>query len=148
MTIEEIAELTSLDTKSASLAKQREFDEPFVFSGDETEIPAMTEAAESMGLRITEGRFHHLIGNSDKGRAVEMLVEILSAKLRDPVTIGIGDGRNDMEMLEKVNYSVVVRQADGGIHPALSTKGFILSDAAGPAGFSSSIIGLIKKLGR
>ena len=71
MTPAEIAALTGLSLDDAVLAKQREYGEPFVFPGAADE--RMLQAIEASGLRWTQGRVFHLMGNHDKGKAVALL---------------------------------------------------------------------------
>ena len=71
MTPAEIAVLTGLSLDEAVLAKQREYGEPFVFPGAADE--RMLQAIEASGLRWTQGRLFHLMGNHHKGKAVALL---------------------------------------------------------------------------
>lgn len=71
MTAEGIAELTGLTLEEASLAKLRDFGEPFVFEVDPDE--RFIKAIEESGLHWTQGKLHHIMGDNDKGKAVYML---------------------------------------------------------------------------
>jgi len=69
MTDEEVASLTGLSLGEAALAKQRDFDEAFVFDGAPDE--RFLQAIETAGLRWTQGQFFHILGNHDKGGVCE-----------------------------------------------------------------------------
>lgn len=104
MTPEEIARECGLSLKQARLAKQREYDEPFVCAGD----PG--PAAAELGLRCSRGvRFWHLHGDTDKGRAVRALLrEIGPAR-----AVGIGDSMLDLHLLEACAVRAAVARPDG-----------------------------------
>ncbi|MGB7296962.1 MAG: HAD-IIB family hydrolase, partial [Candidatus Aminicenantales bacterium] len=92
LTVEEVAELTGLSRREASLAKQREYDEPFLLADPES-FETVCETAAAAGLKITRGgRFFHLIGENDKGKAVRLLRTIYeNEEVRSLKTIGLGD---------------------------------------------------------
>lgn len=73
MAVEEIASLTKLTREEAEMAKERDFDEPFIFAGTVHELPLLFDAIKKKGFNYTQGQFHHILGNSDKGRAVAYL---------------------------------------------------------------------------
>jgi len=54
-----IAELTNLSTREANLARQRDFDEPFIFPGKPDQ--RFLRAIEEIDLQWTEGRFFHIM---------------------------------------------------------------------------------------
>jgi mannosyl-3-phosphoglycerate phosphatase len=110
MTEEEIAEDSSLPLKLARLAKRRQYDEPFrIIEGTEKEV---LKAITGESLRYTKGgRYFHLMGNSDKGKAVAILKELYSQKFGRVKTFGIGDSSNDLSILEVVDVPIFMREA-------------------------------------
>lgn len=133
----EVSDLTGLPEAKAALARQREHGEPFVLeSGDED---ALRRAAERRGLRITRGgRFHHLTGPHDKGKAVRQVLKLLAPDR----TIGLGDAENDLSLLRAVDLPILVPRPDGGVDPALATA---LPEAArapapGPGGWNEAVL--------
>jgi hypothetical protein len=60
-----LVELTGLPPEEALLCKERDFDEPFLFHGDE-EKEALFRAIRNSGLATTQGVYYHLLGNNDK----------------------------------------------------------------------------------
>lgn len=143
MTDEEVAVLCGLSAEEARLAKKREYDEPFVVAGGE--LPEAVEtAAGRAGLRVVKGgRFFHLIGASDKGRAVSAL-RGLYEKARGPLrTVGLGDSLNDEPMLRAVDVPVLVRKPDGGYDPGIDIPGLIRAPGAGPDGWREAVLGIM-----
>lgn len=111
MTPEEIAEQTRLSLQMARLAKQREFDEPFYFVRDENALlPDVMHAVREAKLRMTRGgRFYHIHGDSDKGRAVRELKAVLGRGRY----VGIGDSEQDLHFLLEMDVPVAIQKADG-----------------------------------
>lgn len=115
MTEEEVAELTGLPSNHAASAKLREFTEPFVMK-NEDRLPDLEKAASEAGIMITRGgRFYHFIGSgNDKGQAVKHVISIFGRNQKaSMVTVGLGDSRNDLPMLEQVDIPILVPHPDG-----------------------------------
>jgi len=109
MNVEEIAYLTGLDLSMAYFASLREYDEPFLILENIKDISSLIELATKMGLKIIKGgRFYHLQGNNDKGNAVEMIISWYKKDINNIITIGLGDSPNDLPMLKKVDYPILI----------------------------------------
>ncbi len=146
MTAGEVAEATGLALEEAEMAKERDFDEPFLFGGREAEIKALEEAVRKKGLYLTMGRFFHILGNSDKGKAVAILSELYAREYGGVLTVGLGDSPNDAPMLEFVDYPVLVKKTDGTHDPRIQTKHLVRADGIGPEGWNSAVLGVLGKL--
>lgn len=142
MTPEEVASLCSLPLEQAVLAKQREYDEPFVVL-DPDRADALTAAIECRGCRSTRGgRFWHILGASDKALAVEVLstlFEMVDSKVR---TIGLGDGMNDASFLKVVKSPVLVRSAQVAELKLRVPRGLV-TDRPGSQGWNEAVLALI-----
>jgi len=112
MTLEELAHDAGLTLKLAKLAKKREHDEPFrIVKGNKTSI---LNAIRNEGLHCTEGgRYFHLTGNTDKGKAVAILNNLYCQMFRKVDSFGIGDGPNDLPMLKVVNKPFFIKKKAG-----------------------------------
>lgn len=149
MTVGEIAQVADLSLPAAALAERRSFDEPFLACGVQEDLAAALEAAfESRGLRLTRGgRFFHVTGSSDKGKAVARLNELFSRESGAVFTVGIGDSANDLPMLAAVDCAVLVRKPEG-VHDAevlSSLRGALLADGIGPEGWARAVFDLVGK---
>ena len=113
LTAEEVAAETGLPLSLAKLAKKREYDEPCrLLWGNEKAILA---AVEKEGLVFVKGgRYFHLLGGSDKGKATTMLKDFYVKAFGRTVTFGIGDSPIDMPMLKAVDFPLLVRNSSGG----------------------------------
>lgn len=115
MSDDEIAHLTGLSQRDVTLAKQRDFTEPFILK-DETKLQELKKLAHSHALKITQGgRFYHLMSEfQDKGIAVVKTIELFEALYQERISsIALGDSQNDTAMLERVDIPIVIKKHDG-----------------------------------
>jgi len=109
MTTDEVASLCTLTRLQAGQAKARDWDEPFLILGPAS-IDAVISAAE---VPVTHGgRFHHLT-TSDKGRAVTIVIALMKRFRGEVTSVGIGNGPNDIPMLNVVDIPIMVGTAIG-----------------------------------
>jgi mannosyl-3-phosphoglycerate phosphatase len=142
MSIEEVAALTGLTFEEARLSKQRDFEEPFIFP-DKPEDRFLREI-ESEGLRWTQGRFFHLMGDHHKGRAVNILRRLYEQRDGPVTTIGIGDSLNDLPLLLSVDVPVLVRKESGKHDARIDIPGLFRTEGIGPAGWNEAVLELVK----
>ncbi|NWF75537.1 MAG: HAD-IIB family hydrolase [Nitrospirae bacterium] len=146
MTVEEISKLTGLDDQEAIMAKERDFDEPFVFEGNKEEMASLFESIRAKGLRHTQGEFFHIIGDSDKGRAVKILIELYRRLFNDLLTVAIGDSLNDVPMLEVVDYPIIVQRLKGNYDSQIKISNLIKAEGIGPIGWNNAILKILSVL--
>jgi len=140
MSIQELSDATSL--VRPDLAKLREYDEPFILR-DREKAQLISELAEEHGLQIVKGgRFYHLIGKNDKGKAVEILIGLYRRHYGDIHTVGIGDSQNDATILSIVDTPVLVRKPGGG-YEELEIQGLVRTDGIGPEGWREAVLSIL-----
>jgi len=145
MTIPEIVALTGLTPEQASGARNREFGEAFILDEPEAGEERLAEAVRDLGLRLTRGgRFYHLLGENDKGRAVSLLADLYRRKNPGLITAAIGDSPNDRPMLAVVDRPFLVARPDGG-HAKIDRPGLTRLPLAGPAGFNQAVLSLLPR---
>ncbi|MDE3164821.1 MAG: HAD hydrolase family protein [Acidobacteriota bacterium] len=143
MTTSEVAESCGMPHGQAILAQQREYDEPFLLLDPERE-DALTGAVEARGLRLTRGgRFHHILGGSDKARAVAAVAALFARRYRRLRTIGLGDGPNDATVLREVSHAVLIRSPRVADLRARVPRG-VVTRQAGPAGWNRAVLSLTR----
>jgi mannosyl-3-phosphoglycerate phosphatase len=142
MTPEDVARLCDLPLRQAVLAKEREYDEPFVVL-DPDRAGALAAAIEDLGRRSTRGgRFWHILGASDKALAVEA-ISALFARWNPPVrSIGLGDGLNDASFLNVVDAPVIIRSAQAAELKRRVPRG-VVTERPGPEGWNEAVLALI-----
>ena len=136
-----VAELTGLPLMEADLARRREFDETFVFDDPrELRETEFLRAIEARGLHWTRGRYFHILGDNDKGRAARMLTEFYRRGQPDLRSIGLGDSINDLPLLEAVDIPVLVQREDGSYVGGVQSPRLVLADGVGPTGWNRAIL--------
>lgn len=105
--IPEVAEWCGFSEADASLAKAREYDEPFLFDGGDER--RLLQAIEDRGLRWTRGgRFLHILGRNDKGAAVRSLRAVYRESGVHPVIAALGDSPNDLPLLREADFPLIM----------------------------------------
>jgi mannosyl-3-phosphoglycerate phosphatase len=146
MTAEEIAAATGLPLSEAAMAGKREFDEPFLARGDRRMREELAVSIEGKGFRITKGFFHHILGESDKGKAVSILAGMFRREYADVMTVALGDSPNDLPMLRSVDRPIIVEKPGGGYDLVLAAEDFERARGEGPEGWNSAVLKLLKHL--
>ena len=137
---EKVALLTGLDLQAARRAKLRRYDEPFVADLNRQQIKRLTFEIRSRGLTLTRGgRFYHLTGRNTKGLAVVLLTLLYRSNSPDLITVGLGDGANDLSMLERVDIPVVIPRKRFLVDTALMGRPWRVAPAPGPEGWAAAI---------
>ena len=148
MTAEEIAKDCGLSLRDAELSKKREYDEAFTIEGTKGQTDEVFRSIESKGLNYTVGgRYSHIMGNSDKGKAVDILTELYKREKRgsEIKTVGLGDSLNDLPMLKAVDIPILVKKPDGLHDPEINFPNLIRIDGVGPVGWNKAINELFKE---
>lgn len=143
---EDVAALAGLSLSEAMLAKARNFDEPFIFEDDNESIAPFLKAIEDAGLHWTQGRFYHIIGDNDKGKAVKILKGFYEKEHGKITTIGLGDRFNDLPLLKEVDYPVLVKNEDSSYDERINLPNLIKAEGIGPEGWNEVILELCQRL--
>lgn len=108
MTTTKLMEDSGLSSVHAKLAKQRGYDE--AFKADKEHWKAIRKKIKEEGLHYTEGgKYYHVSGDNDKGKAVEILTKIYKKQFDKIKTISLGDSENDVPMFEKTDKHFKVK---------------------------------------
>jgi mannosyl-3-phosphoglycerate phosphatase len=142
MTIPEIGAHTGLPIEEARLASNREYSEPFLFNDVPAKLQVLCRITKEKGLRITRGgRFFHLTGRNDKGRAVRILKTLFAEAhpKKRLVTVALGDSTNDVPMLQQADIPVVIRKKTGEWESIEGIASVVYSQSPGPQGWAEAI---------
>jgi len=141
LSVEELMEISGLDRRSAELSKMREYDEPFIMECSVEERDRVLELIRERGLGYTRGGlFSHLVGDNDKGRAVNVLTETFRRNGFGGWTVGLGDSCNDFPLLENVDVPVLVRKPGGGFADFMR-EDLVKTEGVGPVGWNQAVLG-------
>ena len=136
----EVAGLTGLSLEQAARARRREFNEPLILPHAAEQEAEFIKAAHAAGLQVTQGgRFYHLLGGGDKGRAVELVSRLYRELHTGLETMALGDAPNDAPMLKEVDRPVLVRRHDG-THADIEAQNLYKADGIGPAGWNEAVL--------
>ncbi|MEO1065866.1 MAG: HAD-IIB family hydrolase [Pseudomonadota bacterium] len=140
MTVQDIADCTGLDAKSAQAAGKRLASEPMIWHGDEAQKQTFMCHAENRGFRVMQGgRFLTIGGQTDKGAALKTLLDTFRTNGQAIATvIALGDSGNDVALLQAATHPVWVRK-----HGATPDCPFMANArctlAHGPTGWADAI---------
>ncbi len=151
MTPEELGERTGLSRHAAVLAQQRAYDEPFLVCGPASVESRIRRTIDACALQWTRaGRFHHLTGQNDKGKAIALLTQWYRERWSrmgqgtEVVTVGIGDSLSDRSMLEQVDYPILVQRPDGSYDQDVRAPRLTYANGSGPVGWSLSVMDVLR----
>lgn len=147
MSLEEVMTATNLPREDAKRAIKRLASEPFLWRGEQPNLPAFRMQVQNAGLRLLAGgRFMHLLGDTDKGKAVRLVVKHLRSHGGTITrTIALGDSDNDRDMLLAVDVPVIVRRPDGSHLLLAERPDAIVTEQAGPAGWNQAMLHLLEQ---
>jgi mannosyl-3-phosphoglycerate phosphatase len=137
-----VARLTGLDTDAARAARRRLGSEPLLWQDTPVRLAALDTDLAELGLRrVTGGRFHHVLGaGADKAAAMGRLRALLAAA-GEPhaVTVALGDGPNDLEMLAAADRPVLVANPRAPTFDTGQVAGLIRTRGHGPVGWAEAM---------
>ncbi len=147
LTPQELSDECGLTIEAAKLAKKREFDEAFRIEPDEPELyNQVKKLIYEKGLNYTKGgRYAHIMGKQDKGLAVGILSKLYKKQFNNIRTIGIGDSRNDLEMLEVCDQGYLVANPKKPVDSTIISKKIHKLKEIGPKGFNKIVLKIISK---
>jgi mannosyl-3-phosphoglycerate phosphatase len=142
----ELAIHTGLTGTPLAAARAREFSEPFLLA-DPGRAGDFERAAEARGLRLLRGgRFWHLTGPTDKGRALEVVLDAYRSRGDRFVVVGLGDAPLDLPLLRASDRPIIVPRPDGHPDAVLASS---LPDAEcatfpGPRGWNDAVLTVLR----
>jgi mannosyl-3-phosphoglycerate phosphatase len=134
----EVSAETRLSIEESRRSRRREFDLPFTILGSQPLGPMLEAEARKLGLRVSRGgRFHHLHGPSDKGKALGVVMR----RWRRRRAAAIGDSANDLPMLKAAAMAFAVRTPEGrhDLELVSGVPGLRLIDRPGPEGWAIAV---------
>ncbi len=149
MTVTDVVAHTGLSETSATLAQQREFTEPLVWNDSIAALKAFSEELNQVDMQTQKGgRFVHVMGLSDKAKAMRWLADQYAAMHSEPITlVALGDGQNDVGMLKAADIPVVIRSPVHAPPEIPGRNDAILSKDYGPVGWAASLENILAQYG-
>ena len=85
------------------------------------------------------------MGDHDKGKAVRLLKRWYESEHGRLVTMGLGDGFNDLPLLAAVDHPVLIQKEDGSYDSRVDVPGLVKAKGIGPAGWNRAVLDLVKR---
>jgi mannosyl-3-phosphoglycerate phosphatase len=150
MNVANVVELTGLTQLQASLAAKREFSDPIYWYGNDAQYVALAEYCQHLEIDVVKGgRFVHLLKGADKGKALAWFQDFLQNHKGESIkSIALGDGENDLAMLQQVDVAVQIRSPNHTYpvyYPLSKEQRLIQTQEEGPAGWNESIQMIFKE---
>lgn len=149
MDAEEVSWHTGLTLSAARRATERQSTEPFLWSGTPAQLEDLRGLMAASGIQIQQGgRFFHLTGSATKKQAMHAIVAAYEE--REPagkhVSVALGDGPNDLEMIEAADYGVIIPNDAGA---AITSDRATVRTARypGPRGWAAAVTDILRELG-
>lgn len=141
----EVARRTGLPLPEAERACARDYSEPGIFEGDAIARAAFIDALAAHGVKAQSGgRFLTLTLGADKAQRMREALALLGFPNRSAVhVLALGDGENDIALLEAADAGVVVANPAHAPLPPLvgEREGRITrTKAIGPAGWNEVVL--------
>lgn len=147
MDYEEIEEITGLSLEDSARAAQREFSEALLFHGRQEDKKLLIEIIEGWGGYVLEGgRFLYIGDRVSKGSAMQWLFKCFAHHFptRQFQTFALGDGPNDIDMLECADYAVVVASPVHDPPKLERDQQVVYTEKHGPEGWTEALASLLK----
>ena len=146
-TAAQIAQITGLSLPGATAAKQRLGTEPLVWEDEEALFPGFVQTIATKNLQATRGgRFHHVMSHTDKGQALNWLVDRYRKELPqiDWTVVALGDSPNDLEMLRVADIGVLIPNPHRAAFEVTGVKNLMSPKLPGPAGWSEAVQAIVE----
>ncbi len=147
-TEKELSSFCGFGQREATFAKKREYDEPFMIEGGKKEFEIVERKIKEKGMNYAwGGRFHHIFGKNDKGKAVEILKELFKTHFSSIFTVGIGDSLNDLPMLSPVDYPIFLKEKGDPLPETFSLiQNVRVINGGGPEAWNEVILNIVNEL--
>ena len=145
MSDREVEAACGLPAGAVGAARERRFSEPLVWRDDPARLDEFAAALAGRGLVLRRGdRFVHVMGDTDKAAAVARLAPRYRARWPGAVSVGLGNGPNDLGMLAAADVAVVIRNPNGR---NIEYPGARVPAGHGPAAWSRAVRALLEEDG-
>lgn len=149
MTLEQIMRCTGLDRESAEAASSRQATEPLLWQDTDEALTDFRKQLDQYKLTMTRGgRFYHVMSPADKGQSIQWLVEMYQQQQpgQTITTLALGDSENDLPMLEKVDYPVLVYNPHSKQPDISHLEHARVTSQPGPQGWNNAVLDVLNTI--
>jgi len=140
--IDGIIAMTGLDVHAAARAARRQYGEAISWHGSVTRKNQFCKALTMAGANVLHGgRFMHVSGLCDKGKALKWLSELYQQHYKPYhlMTLAIGDSQNDIAMLEEADLALLIPSPVQELPKIAPRHGVFTAQHYGPRGWAQSV---------
>ncbi len=139
--VDKLAQITKLKHEEARRSHQRAYTEPLIWRDSDEQLELFKRLLTAQGLTVLKGgRFLHIMSGGGKGEALKWLTaKWQSIHQARPIVVALGDGGNDVCMLNEADYAVVIKSPVNP-YPEVTTAGEVIqTGATGPQGWAKAV---------
>jgi D-glycerate 3-kinase len=140
--IDGIIAMTGLNVHAAARAARRQYGEPVSWQGNGNLKHQFIDELTAAGAHILEGgRFLHVSGDCDKGRALRWLEQVYQQASPEVqmLSLAIGDSQNDRAMLEQADHALLIRSPVHPLPEVCRSSNLTVSTHTGPKGWAEGV---------
>lgn len=140
--IDGIIAMTGLNVHAAARAARRQYGEPVAWHGNGKLKQDFIDELQQAGANILMGgRFMHVSGDCDKGRALKWLEQVYQSAWseKNMASLAIGDSQNDQAMLEQADYALLIRSPVHALPDIQRDNNLTISTHTGPKGWAEGV---------
>jgi mannosyl-3-phosphoglycerate phosphatase len=147
--IDELMSLTGLSDQQAVSSKNRMFSEPLLWLEDDSNIDQFCREMKNHFMRVIRGgRFIHVIGMTDKGKAQGWIKTAYETLYNERYKImALGDAENDLDMILDSDFPVQIRSLQHEFPSIPEDKNVYRTSAVGPAGWHEAVTRQLQNVG-
>ena len=150
LSVDEQSSLSGLSGHDLELASRRDFSILIKWKSTKSKYDEFKLFLKQFKLNlITGGRFSHICSEHDKGNATKLFTEKTKNFFNNSniITVGIGDSKNDFEMLNEVDFPCIVKSPNNhSLKDSLNSKNITFSDHEAPSGWIECIEKVVTKI--
>lgn len=149
MNVDKLMSLTGLSGQQALSSQQRMFSEPLLWLEDDANIEQFSHEMKNHSMRVVRGgRFIHVIGMTDKGKAQGWVKTAYETVYNEQYKImALGDAENDLDMILESDYPVQIRSLRHKFPSIPAEKSVYRTSAVGPAGWYEAVTRQLQNVG-
>ncbi|WP_292757885.1 HAD-IIB family hydrolase [Methylophaga sp. UBA2689] len=147
--IDGIIAMTGLDVHAAARAARRQYGEALAWHGNPGKQKQFIEEVRKRGAQVLiGGRFLHVSGQCDKGRAIEWLKQVYEHFCPDKrfISLAIGDSQNDVAMLETADMALLIPSPVNSFPELTRHHDVMKATHCGPRGWAEGVQQVLKQL--